>query len=75
MGAHSGISYPLLQLMRFRDAEEFVSRMQSREIITFASVEKSFLPDVNVKKTQERTERHAVREQFQFPPETNRHVR
>src|ERR1700730_7751178 len=42
------------QFVGLGDGKEFVNGVKTREIITVAPVEKSFLPNVNVKKTQQR---------------------
>ena len=41
--------------------------MKPREVIALAPIEKTFLPDENVKKTQERPERQALRKLFKLP--------
>ena len=50
----------LPQLERFRDRKEFVDGVQAREIIAVATVKKSFLPNVDVEKTQQRTKRQPL---------------
>src|SRR3954451_25117506 len=42
--------------------------MEPGEVITFASVEESFLPDIDIKKSKEGAEWKALRQKFQFPP-------
>ena len=48
--------------------------MQPREVITVAAVEKTFLPNVDIKKTQQRTERQALRKQLQATAAFDRRV-
>jgi hypothetical protein len=47
----------LLQFVGLRDRQEFIDGVQPREIVTFPSIEKSFLPDVDVEEAQQRTTR------------------
>ena len=57
--------YFLAQLVRFRDRQKFVKRVEPGEIIALAAVEKTFLPDVNVKKPEQRTERQSPGESLE----------
>ena len=55
----------LPQLVGFDHAKKFVKRVQPSKVVTIAAVEKSALPNVDVKKTKERTKRQALGKGFQ----------
>src|SRR4051812_29892007 len=59
------------QLVCFRDGEKLIEPMEPGEVITFATIEKSFLPDVDIKESKEGAERKTLRQKFQFPPATD----
>src|SRR4051812_21612813 len=59
------------QLVGFRDGEKFIKPVKPGEIITFAPVEESFLPDVNIEESKEGAEWKRLRQKFQFPPATD----
>src|SRR3989442_11841044 len=54
------------KLVGFRDGKEFVEGVQPGKIITLATVEKAFLPNVDIEKTQERATRQTLRKPLQF---------
>ena len=45
------------QLVGFGDGKQFVSRMESGEVVTWATVQKAELPEINIAKAQQRTKR------------------
>ncbi len=49
-----------LQLVGLGDRKKFVETVQPREIITFASVEKSPLPDIDIEEAQEWAKRQPL---------------
>src|SRR5438132_4326943 len=56
------------QFVGFGDREELVIAMQPRKIVAFPAIQESFLPKVNVKKSQERAERKALGKDSQPAP-------
>ena len=52
----------LLQFVGLCDREELVEGVHTREVVAFAAIEKSALPNVNVEEAEERTERQTLRE-------------
>src|SRR6478672_11312826 len=62
---------PVRQLVGFRHGEKLVERVEPREVKTFATIEKTLLPEVNIEEPEERPKREMLRQQFQFPPATD----
>src|ERR1700731_1461132 len=62
------------QLVRFGHGKKLVESVEPGEIITVASIEKSLLPNVDVKEAQERTKRQTLRKPFQATPAFDRRV-
>src|SRR6476469_6134267 len=59
------------QLVGLRHRKEFVETMEPGEVITFAAVKKTLLPDINVEKPEKRTKRQMLGKLFQFAAEAD----
>ena len=67
LGATRSVARPLTlpELVGFRHAKKFVEGMEAREVIAAAAIEKTFLPNVDVEKAEERATRKPLGKKFQ----------
>ena len=61
------------QLVGFRDGKKFINAVESGEVVALATIEKTFLPNVDVEETEKGPEGQALRKLLQ-PPAAANHI-